>query len=108
MLISADIAATDIIRVQKAALDTYQACVTSNAKDFRQADLSGDDPIIVVYAAAYTCSLERAELVEKTKLFLRTRHPDLPNGSLGKVTAMFIEKQDSRLEQALVSELGKK
>jgi len=108
LLIFADIAATDIVMTQKAALDTYQACVTRNAKDFRRADLSGDEPIIVVYAAAYTCSTERADLVEKTKLFLHTRHPDLPTGSLGKVTAMFIEKQDSQLEQALVSELGQK
>ena len=108
LLISADIAATDIVVVQKAALDRYQACVTRNAKEFRQADLSADDPIIVVYAAAYTCSIERADLIEKTKLFLRTRHADLPVGSLGKVTAMFIEKQDSQLEQALVAELGKK
>jgi hypothetical protein len=108
LLISANIAAADIVIVQKAALDHYQACVTRNANDFRRADLAGDEPIIVIYAAAYTCSTERADLIEKTKLFLHTRHPDLPAGSLGKVTAMFIEKQDSQLEQSLVAELGKK
>jgi len=108
LLISADIAASNIVLVQKAALDNYQTCVTRNAKEFLKADLSGDDPIIIVYAAAYTCSTERADLIEKTKLFLHTRHPDLPTGSLGKVTAMFIEKQDSQMELALVAELGKK
>ena len=108
LLIAAQVAATDVGQAQKTALDTYQTCVSKNAKDFRKTDLSGDQPVIVVYAAAYTCSGERADLVEKTKRFLHNRHPDLTAGSLGKVTAMFIEKQDAELEQRLVTELGKK
>jgi hypothetical protein len=107
LLLAADVAAADIVVAQRAALDGYQACVSKNAKEFHKTDLSGEDPIIVVYAAAYTCSAERSDLVEKTKQFLRARHPDLPKGSLGKVTAMFIEKQDSAMEQALVAELRK-
>jgi hypothetical protein len=104
----AEVAAVDVAQAQRKALETYQACVSEKAKDFRRSDLSGDEPMIVVYAAAYTCSGERAGLVEKTKNFLHSRHPDLTAGSLGKVTAMFIEKQDSELEQQLVTELGQK
>ena len=107
LMIAAEVAAADSGPAQKAALDAYQTCVTKNARDFRKSDLSGDQPVVVVYAAAYTCSTQRVELIEKTKQFLRSRHPDLSAGSLGKVTAMFIEKQDAELEQQVVSELGK-
>jgi len=103
----ADVTAADVASVQKAALDVYQSCVSKNAKEFRKSDLSGDQPVIVVYAAAYTCSTQRADLVEKTKQFLHARHPNLSTGSLGKVTAMFLEKQDVELKQQLVSELSK-
>jgi hypothetical protein len=108
LLIAAQIAAADVAQAQKAALDTYQTCVRTNAKAFRESDLSGDPAVIVVYAAAYTCSVERAELIEKIKLFLHSRNSALPLGSLGKVTAMFIEGMDSELEQQLVIELGQK
>ncbi|MFL6765720.1 MAG: hypothetical protein ACJ8FO_11050 [Sphingomicrobium sp.] len=108
LVMIAEVAAADVAQAQKAALETYQTCVSKNAKDFRRSDLSGDQLVIVVYAAAYTCSGERAGLIQKTKLFLHSRHPDLTAGSLGKVTAMFIEKQDSELEQQLVTELGQR
>ena len=104
----AEITAAEVAQGQNTALETYQSCVSLNAKNFRKSDLSGDKLIIVVYAAAYTCSGERADLIGKTKLFLHNRHPHLTAGSLGKVTAMFIEKQDSELEVRIVSELGKK
>jgi hypothetical protein len=105
---AAEVAAADVGQAQKAALDTYQACVGKNAKAFRASDLSGDPAVIVVYAAAYTCSSQRADLIEKTKLFLHGRHPDLTPGSLGKVTAMFIENKDVELEKQLVTELDQK
>ena len=107
LLIAADLAAADAGAAQNMALDTYRACVTKNANDFRKSDLSDDQPVIVVYAAAFRCGTQRADLIEKTKQFLHARHPDLSPGGLGKVTAMFIEKQDPELEQQLVSELGK-
>lgn len=107
LLIAAEVTA-DVGRVQQSSLDTYQACVRKNAKTFRASDLTGDPPVIVVYAAAYTCSAERSDLIEKTKVFLHNRHPDLTSGSLGKATAMFIENKDSELEQQLVAELGHK
>jgi hypothetical protein len=108
LLMLADVSAADVAQAQRTALEGYQTCVSDNAKKFRQTDLSGDQPVIVVYAAAYTCSGQRSDLIEKTKVFLHTRHPDLTAGSLGKVTAMFIEKQDSELEARVVEELGKK
>ena len=106
LFIAAEVATAGVGQAQKAALDSYQACVRKNAKAFRASDLSGDPAVIVVYAAAYTCSAQRANLIEKTKVFLHSRHPDLTAGSLGKVTAMFIENKDSELEQQLVTELG--
>ena len=108
LLIAAELAAADVGQAQKAAFETYEACVRKNAKAFRGSDLSGDPAVIVIYAAAYTCSAQRADLIEKTKLFLHGRHPELTPGSLGKVTAMFIENKDAELEKQLVTELQQK
>jgi len=102
------IAAADVGQAQAVALADYQACVTSKTQQFRRSDLSGDKPEIIIYAAEYTCSSERAELIEKTKMFVHARHPDLTLGSLGKVTALFVEGKDSELEQQLVAELGER
>jgi hypothetical protein len=107
LLIAADLAAADAGSAQNIALDTYRTCVTKNADGFRKSDLTDDQPVIVVDAAAYTRSTQRADLIGKAKQFSHARHPDLSPAGLGKITAMFIEKQDSKLEQQLVLELGK-
>jgi hypothetical protein len=108
LFIAAQVAAADAGQAQRAALETYQTCVEKNAKAFRASDLSVDPASIVIYAAAYACSAQKADLVEKTKLFLRARRPDLTPGSLAKVTAMFIENADSELEKQLLAALEQK
>ena len=99
LLLASEIASANIADAQRKSVQTYQSCVLKNAAEFHRSDLSGDTPEIVAYAAAYTCSKERSDLVEKTKAFVRERHPEMGPGSVGKVTAIFMEKGDMSLDQ---------
>lgn len=97
---------TDPASEQRTTLESYRACVLSKAVSFKKTDLSGDDPVIIGYAANYSCSDKRYVMVQATLQFLKSRHPELGEGALGKITAMFVEQQDVRLEKDVAATLG--
>jgi hypothetical protein len=99
LFLAAGMAAANVAEAQRLSLDIYQSCVLTKATEFRHSDLSGDPPSIVAYAAGVTCDSERSDLLEKTKAFLRERHPELKTGGIGKLIALFIAKQEAELEK---------